>query len=160
PRRPRPDRDPPPAGRRPGPHRPTRHSGRGRRGRVRRRTQHRPDMFGLGNADRGRVCDRRRRDFAHGAGASHRRPTCARGRGTRYLELVTAFQWRDVIPRRGPWLAPPAAALGVYIAALVLTGWFFLYRDTGQIVDQLALLGAKSYVASGNSFRAAAIHFV
>src|SRR5699024_8858422 len=80
--------------------------------------------------------------------------------GTRYLELVTAFQWRDVIPRRGPWLAPPAAALGVYIAALVLTGWFFLYRDTGQIVDQLALLGAKSYVASGNSFRAAAIHFV
>lgn len=73
---------------------------------------------------------------------------------------MTASEWRDVIPRRGPWLAPPAAALGAYLAALVLIGWFFLYRDTGQIVDQLALLGAKSYIESGTSPAATVFHGV
>lgn len=42
-------------------------------------------------------------------------------------------------------MRPPAIALAGFLAALAGTGWFFLYRPTGQILDQLALLGARSY---------------
>ncbi len=42
-------------------------------------------------------------------------------------------------------MRPPAIGLVGLLAALAVTGWFFLTRPTGQVLDQLALLGAKSY---------------
>lgn len=42
-------------------------------------------------------------------------------------------------------MVPPALMVVVFGAAGLGFGWVFLYRQTGQIVDQLALMGAQSY---------------
>lgn len=55
----------------------------------------------------------------------------------------------------------PAVSFAGFLTALVFTGWFFLYRPTGQIVDQLALLGARSYAeSSGGRLRTALYELV
>lgn len=59
--------------------------------------------------------------------------------------MTSTDLWRQAVPRRSRWVRPPALALAGFLAATAVTGWFFLCRPTGQIVDQLALLGAKSY---------------
>lgn len=59
--------------------------------------------------------------------------------------MTSTDEWRRALPTRREWVSPPAYALVGFAIALVLSGWFFLYRHTGQVVDQLALLGAESY---------------
>lgn len=54
--------------------------------------------------------------------------------------------WRTSGPKRAPWLRPPLVALAAYLLVLFGLGWFFLHRETGQLVDQFALMGAKLYV--------------
>ncbi|HLS00585.1 MAG TPA: hypothetical protein VK054_01165, partial [Beutenbergiaceae bacterium] len=54
--------------------------------------------------------------------------------------------WRQALPRRGAWVMPPAVMLVVFGGFFTVLGWVFLYKQTGQIMDQLGLLGAQSYM--------------
>lgn len=56
--------------------------------------------------------------------------------------------WRAAGPKRAPWLLPPLVALAAYLLVLLGLGWFFLYRKTGQLVDQFALMGGKLYASA------------
>lgn len=56
--------------------------------------------------------------------------------------------WRDAVPTRKAWVLAPTLALGGLLAGIIATAWFFLTRPAGQIVDQLALLGASEYTES------------
>src|SRR5690625_4006422 len=49
------------------------------------------------------------------------------------------------MPQRNAWIAVPTMALAGFVAGLIGLGWFFLTRTPGQIVDQLALLGASEF---------------
>lgn len=46
---------------------------------------------------------------------------------------------------------PPAVMLVVFGGFFTVLGWVFLYKQTGQIMDQLALLGAQSYMDQANT---------
>ena len=66
-------------------------------------------------------------------------------------------KWHDAVPTRQAWITAPVLSLAGLIAGLIATGWFFLTRPSGQVVDQLALLGARDYPEHGSGkFRGAA----
>lgn len=50
------------------------------------------------------------------------------------------------MPQRNAWIAVPTMTLAGCVAGLIGLGWFFLTRPSGQIVDQLALLGASEFL--------------
>src|SRR5699024_11460093 len=103
---------------------------------LRRRAD--PPLRGGGRRDSGRP--------AHDPPATHRRSPRASTHLTRYLDLVTS-KWRDAVPTRQAWITAPVLSLAGLIVGLLATGWFFLTRPSGQIVDRKSTRLNSSHVS-------------